>query len=217
MTLTRKLGLALILSLLLAGPSSAFALGLGFGAKLGLGNGLPEDDDAGDISLTAGYLVANFDLMAVAVEGNIGLVRGTNDDFDDTYGDELSVVALVKTGIPIIPAVLSLDFGAGIDQRILMGSTVGGKDLDDVSGNRTLIPLSIQASGTVLLAESTAIFDTAMKLRVASRLMAKKQTRKSERIALYGWCHLLIRSLRAPRLFNPPSLPQSAMAFPSGV
>ena len=90
--------------------------------------------------------------MAVAVEGNIGLVRGTNDDFDDTYGDELSVVALVKTGIPIIPAVLSLDFGAGIDQRILMGSTVGGKDLDDVSGNRTLIPLSIQASGTVLLA-----------------------------------------------------------------
>ena len=59
MTLTRKLGLALILSLLLAGPSSAFALGLGFGAKLGLGNGLPEDDDAGDISLTAGYLVAN--------------------------------------------------------------------------------------------------------------------------------------------------------------
>ena len=152
MTLTRKLAFALILSLLLAGPSSAFALGLGFGAKLGLGNGLPEDDDAGDISLTAGYLVANFDLMAVAVEGNIGLVRGTNDDFDDTYGDELSVVALVKTGIPIIPAVLSLDFGAGIDQRILMGSTVGGKDLDDVSGNRTLIPLSIQASGTVLLA-----------------------------------------------------------------
>ena len=49
MTLTRKLGLALILSLLLAGPSSAFALGLGFGAKLGLGNGL-QNDDAGDIS-----------------------------------------------------------------------------------------------------------------------------------------------------------------------
>ena len=70
--------------------------------------------------------------MAVAVEGNIGLVRSTNDDFDDTYSDELSVVALVKTRIPIIPAVLSLDFGAGIDQRILMGSTVGGKDLDDV-------------------------------------------------------------------------------------
>lgn len=152
MKLTRKLPLTLILCLLFAAPSSAFALGLGFGAKLGLGNGLPEDDDAGDISITAGYLVANLNLMAVAVEGNIGLVRGTSDDLDDTYSDELSVVALVKTGIPIIPAVLSLDFGAGIDQRILMGTTVGDKELDDVSGNRTLIPLSIQASGTVLLA-----------------------------------------------------------------
>lgn len=152
MKLTRKLPLTLILCLLFAAPSSAFALGLGFGAKLGLGNGLPEDDDAGDISITAGYLVANIDLMAVAVEGNIGLIRGTSDDLDDTYSDELSVVALVKTGIPIIPAVLSLDFGAGIDQRILMGTTVGDKELDDVSGNRTLIPLSIQASGTVLLA-----------------------------------------------------------------
>ena len=152
MKLTRKLPLTLILCLLFAAPSSAFALGLGFGAKLGLGNGLPEDDDAGDISITAGYLVANLNLMAVAVEGNIGLIRGASDDLDDTYSDELSVVALVKTGIPIIPAVLSLDFGAGIDQRILMGTTVGDKELDDVSGNRTLIPLSIQASGTVLLA-----------------------------------------------------------------
>ena len=152
MKLTRKLPLTLILCLLFAAPSSAFALGLGFGAKLGLGNGLPEDDDAGDISITAGYLVANLNLMAVAVEGNIGLIRGASDDLDDTYSDELSVVALVKTGIPIIPAVLSLDFGAGIDQRILMGTTVGDKQLDDVSGNRTLIPLSIQASGTVLLA-----------------------------------------------------------------
>ncbi|MGB0648060.1 MAG: hypothetical protein ACPGQS_12830 [Bradymonadia bacterium] len=152
MKLTRKLPLTLILCLLFAAPSSAFALGLGFGAKLGLGNGLPEDDDAGDISITAGYLVANLNLMAVAVEGNIGLIRGASDDLDDTYSDELSVVALVKTGIPIIPAVLSLDFGAGIDQRILMGTTVGDKELDDVSGNRTLIPLSIQASGTILLA-----------------------------------------------------------------
>ena len=152
MTFIRSACLSLLVLTAAAIPTSAFALGLGYGAKIGFGSGQSTNDNASDTSLTAGLLVLNLDLMAVAVEGNLGFHRMTVDDADDTYNDELSVVAIVKTGIPIIPAVLSLDFGAGLDQRFLLGSTVGGTELDDISGSRTLIPISVQASGTVLLA-----------------------------------------------------------------
>jgi hypothetical protein len=152
MTFIRAACLSLLVLTAAAIPTSAFALGLGYGAKIGFGSGQSTNDDAPDTSLTAGLLVLNLDLMAVAIEGNLGFHRMTVDDANDTYNDELSVVAIVKTGIPIIPAVLSLDFGAGIDQRILIGSTSGGTEADSVSGSRTLVPVSVQASGTVLLA-----------------------------------------------------------------
>lgn len=152
MTFIRSAFLSLLLLTAAAIPTSAFALGLGYGAKIGFGSGQSTNDDFYDTSLTAGLLVLNLDLMAVAIEGNLGFHRMTVDDLDDTYNDELSVVAIVKTGIPIIPAVLSLDFGAGLDQRILLGSTLNGTELDGASGSRTLIPISVQASGTVLLA-----------------------------------------------------------------
>ena len=144
-------GLAL-LAMLAVLPSSALALGPSFGIKLGAGTGDSTAENAGDVSLGAGYLVGNMDLMAIAIEGNIGLVTASDADADDTYTDELSLVALFKTGIPLIPAVLSIDFGAGIDQRFLMRMSVLGNEVDDVSGSRTLIPLSVQVSGSVLLA-----------------------------------------------------------------
>ena len=152
MTFIRSACLSLLVLTAAAIPTSAFALGLGYGAKIGFGSGQSTADNDPDISLNAGLLVLNLDLMAVSIEGNLGFHRMTVDDADDTYNDELSVVAIVKTGIPIIPAVLSLDFGAGLDQRILLGSTLNGTELDGASGSRTLIPISVQASGSVLLA-----------------------------------------------------------------
>ena len=51
-------------------PLSASALGLGVGAKLGVGSATQDDVDS---DLSAFMLVGNFDLVLLAVEGNLGL------------------------------------------------------------------------------------------------------------------------------------------------
>ena len=130
-------------------PMSASALGLGFGAKVGTGSG---EVDGNDMALNTVMLVGNFDLVVMAIEGNIGWHRAALADDDKNFTDELSLVGLAKVGMPLIPAVLSLDFGAGLDQRIILGAEAAGAALDDVSGSRTLLPISVQLTGSVLLA-----------------------------------------------------------------
>ena len=147
MSVLRSLTLGLLLAICL--PSSASALGLGFGAKVGAGSATVNDVDQ---ELTTAMLVANFDLAVVAIEGNLGWHRSATKDADDTFRDEMSAIALAKVGMPIVPAVLSLDFGAGLDQRFHLSTQVGGEEISDVSGGRTLLPLSLQLTGSVLLA-----------------------------------------------------------------
>ena len=150
MTITPIRFAAVSLLLLFCIPTTASALGLGFGAKAGYGSASANDVDH---DLSALLLVANLELVAVAIEGNLGWHRTTNSDFDDTYRDEMSVVALAKFGLPIVPAILSLDFGAGLDQRFHLGTQVLGSDVDNVSGTRTFVPISAQLTGSVLLAK----------------------------------------------------------------
>ena len=147
MSALRLISLSLLLAICL--PSSASALGLGFGAKVGTGSA---EVDNVDQKLTTAMLVANFDLVVVAIEGNLGWHRSAFKDADDSYRDEMSAIAIAKMGMPIVPAVLSIDFGAGLDQRFLLGSQVGGVEVSGISGSRTLLPLSLQLSGSVLLA-----------------------------------------------------------------
>ena len=147
MSALRLITLSLLLAICL--PSSASALGLGFGAKGGVGSATVNDVDQ---ELTTAMLVANFDLVVVAIEGNLGWHRSAVKNADDTYRDEVSAIALAKLGMPIVPAVLSLDFGAGLDQRFHLSTQAGGEEISDASGNRTLLPLSVQLTGSVLLA-----------------------------------------------------------------
>ena len=130
-------------------PASASALGLGFGAKVGTGSA---EDNGNDVDLDTVMLVGNFDLVVVAIEGNIGWHRAALADDDSSYTDELSLVGLAKVGMPLIPAVLSLDFGTGLDQRMVLGAQSAGAAVDDTSGSRTLLPISLQLTGSVLLA-----------------------------------------------------------------
>ena len=139
----------LTFTLCLCVPTAASALGLGFGAKGGVGSA---SADGTDQDLSAFMLVANFDLVALAVEGNLGWHRSAAKGQDDSYLDELSAIAIAKVGFPIVPALISLDFGAGLDQRFLLGATANGDEVSDASGSRTLLPLSVQLTGSVLLA-----------------------------------------------------------------
>ena len=148
MRLKKGIASYLLLAALCCVPVSASALGLGFGAKAGYGSGSQKNNDQ---DLTTFMAVGNFDLVLFAVEGNLGWLRGQSQEDDKSFVDELSAVVLAKLGIPLVPALLSVDFGAGLDQRLVLGAEVAGQDAK-LSGRRTLIPLSLQVTGSVLLA-----------------------------------------------------------------
>ena len=138
----------LMMSLLGLMPLNASALGLGVGAKLGVGSATQDEVDS---DLSAFMLVGNFDLVLLAVEGNLGWIRTQLSDDDKSFTDEMSATVLAKFGMPVIPGLVSVDLGAGLDQRFVLGAEAAGEDTK-LSGRRTLIPLSLQVSGSVLLA-----------------------------------------------------------------
>ena len=98
----------LMMSLIGLMPLSASALGLGVGAKLGVGSATQDDVDS---DLSAFMLVGNFDLVLLAVEGNLGWIRTQLSDDDKSFTDEMSATVLAKFGMPVIPGLVSVDLG----------------------------------------------------------------------------------------------------------
>ena len=115
--------------------------------------------DNGDLSgdlLSNALVVSSLDLKLAEIELNLGVHSYylTFDDIDEAWftNQELVIAALVRWSLPLVPTLLSLELGAGIDQRIPLnlefahGLVYPEDDARGVKsgGSRTLMPISGQ-------------------------------------------------------------------------
>jgi hypothetical protein len=140
---------------LLCSMNISHALGLKFGAKIGQelfnshAKGAP-DGDAPSTFLAMGEL----DLSIVSLELNLGshssLVQPSSAKLK-LVNQEFTIAAIVRLSLPLIPKLLSLDIGGGLDQRVLMSQSnfATEAEIKDISGKRTMLPISAQITVNV--------------------------------------------------------------------
>ena len=92
--------------------------------------------------------------------------------------DELVIAALARWSVPVIPALLTVDLGAGLDQRFSMdirvldrtfginGETTSADISDQNGGPRTLMPISAQVSLDVAM--TTLLLEARYNVELAS-------------------------------------------------
>lgn len=138
---------AVVLALVFLTTSSAWAVGFGYGLKVGYGPTFYPDDEVNPIDDGSAWTVAavlDVELPVVGLEANLMWTRcNISDRLDDMYYDYLGIVALAKVGLSLIPAVLDLDFGVGLDYRFL----VNVEGMPDGDGTILMLPIALQLVG----------------------------------------------------------------------
>ena len=158
----KKLFWILVLALICT-VSQTHAFGLNFGLKVG--DELYNHNMKGgpnpvgyDSSLPTTFLaMGELDLSLVSLELNVGshssLIAATRPKAGIIYfvNQEFAIAAIARFSIPIVPKVLSLDLGGGLDQRVLVGQhlAMSEKENADASGSRTMLPISAQVTVNV--------------------------------------------------------------------
>lgn len=128
------------LLLLLGCTSQAFALGGSFGARVGTGVAFDDNftgDDLNPQPFAAG-LGYKLDLVLLEVEADALYHRTTTDYFTMS---QLSFPIIGKFSFPVIPALLSLSAGAGINPRVNLSTSDDDTTDSDVPGKVTDLDL----------------------------------------------------------------------------
>ncbi len=127
-------------------PTSASALE-GFGVRLGIGTGFPNDEAGGDdvsvlpfaggvgYALGLGLLDVEIDAMYLRRGFTTTVDTGAGKKDFDGSDSWISIPILARVGLPMIPL---LRFGAGLDARINIGAEFDGESdfTDPVSGKK---------------------------------------------------------------------------------
>ena len=145
----KKLSIVTFL-VLLCSINVSYALGLNFGAKVGqeLFNAHAEGSPDGSAPSTF-LAMTELDLSIISLEVNLGAhssfmkPANTKSQF---INNEFTMAAIVRLSLPLVPKVVSFDIGGGLDQRVLVSQSdfVTEKQVKNVSGSRTMLPLSAQ-------------------------------------------------------------------------
>ena len=176
----------LFLVMLLGASPSAFALELDYGVKAGheVFNGAIAGSPNTDPPSTI-LLVTSLNLPLVHVEFNAGAHTSylvyKNPERHFFIQDELVIAALARWSVPVIPALLTVDLGAGLDQRFSMdirvldrtfginGETTSADISDQNGGPRTLMPISAQVSLDVAM--TTLLLEARYNVELASGVL----------------------------------------------
>ncbi len=122
----------LVAALAMCAASPAMALGLKYGARLGYGMGMPDPSKGVDsASVMDVGLGVQLDLAIVGIEVDALYNRQTitpKGGGGDSVTGNIALPILGRFSLPVIPLLLSLDFGAGLEPRFPISATVDGKD-----------------------------------------------------------------------------------------
>lgn len=119
----KKSALALIPLLAAAPLCSAHALG-SFGARVGYGLHMSDPEPAkgaDEPTMIAIGAAWQLDLLVAKLEADLMWRRSSTSD-PDVSVDRLGLTALGRFGIPLVPAVFSLDLIGGLEPRFLIGT-----------------------------------------------------------------------------------------------
>ena len=134
-------------------PSQSHEILPKFGAKLGnetFNSNVKGSPNSGPISTFLG--VAKMDLLVVSIEGNLGVHNSyINRNQEDYNNREFVAAAIASLSLPIVPLIASAEFGAGIDQRMLISQTFVSSDAEvkGASLSRTMLPISALVSAGI--------------------------------------------------------------------
>lgn len=129
---------AALLALFAAGD--ALALGPSFGLRVATGSGFDRDDKLGQdaaifpfaIGPAVKFTTPVLELELNALYWSTTVEPKTGPEQVDT---ELAVPLIARLTLPVVPLLLDLGLGLGLEPRFHLGTTIDGKDIDDVLGD----------------------------------------------------------------------------------
>ena len=149
------LGLALLATTLSATPALA-----GIGLKLGAGTGIfsAEKDAKEPDGITAFAVGASYGMSLTALEIEVNaLYFSTTADTDTSAGkfetsyNAFALPVIARFNMPIIPALLKLGIGGGLEPRFFLSMQVDGKDVpseveDQMETMVLYLPISLKGT-----------------------------------------------------------------------
>ncbi|MEZ4475373.1 MAG: outer membrane beta-barrel protein [bacterium] len=146
-------------SLLVAGQASA--IGLGYGVRLGVGPGFG-DKALSDVNINTFSVggALKFDLALLGIEANLLYTQVTSDfSGTDAVSTDLDLPVIAQVGFPLIPVLLDLKLGVGLQPRFHLGATFDGKDVENDQTEDMVMYLPIQVGASLGLGVASVGLD----------------------------------------------------------
>jgi hypothetical protein len=136
---------------LLLGAGEALAIGPSLGVRLGTGPGfgsgsaVVEDGDFSSFSvgpalqIDMAVVAFEIDLLYTQVTSEVGGVEGESTEID--------LPIILQLGLPVVPKLLSLKLGAGVQPRFRMSASVEGEEVknDETESMVMYVPITLGA------------------------------------------------------------------------
>lgn len=146
---------------------SAAALGVNYGARLGIGPGFGSGNDAVEDadfnSLVLGAAV-KLDLVLLGLEVDV-LWNQVNTD-NDTTASSISTPIIGTFSFPLVPLLFDLNAGLGLEPRFHLSTTVDGTEVKDDPTEDMVLYLPVVLGGTLNL----PILDVDLQIRYLHQL-----------------------------------------------
>ncbi|MGK0360674.1 MAG: hypothetical protein ACI9U2_002987 [Bradymonadia bacterium] len=138
---------AALLALFAAGD--ALALGPSFGIRIATGSGFDRDDKLGQDASIFPFAIGpavKFTLPMLELELNALYWSTTLEGSSgaETVDNELALPLIARVMLPVVPLLLDLGLGIGLEPRFHLSTTVDGKDFDSEDRQMVMyLPLSV--------------------------------------------------------------------------
>lgn len=139
------MGMSVALASLLA--TSAMGEGVEYGVRIASGSGFARDStldsDTSIFPFAVGPAV-RFNTPVLQLEANLLYWQTTFDSELETIDTEIAVPIIARLKLPVVPTVLNLQLGAGIEPRVHLGTTVEGNDFSGPDRELVMyLPISV--------------------------------------------------------------------------
>lgn len=167
----RKTMMAAVAMLGLFAAGEAMALGVEYGLRLGTGTGFDRDDklgqDAGIFPFAIGPAV-KLSLPVLSVEVNALYWSTTTEPSvgPEVVDNDLAVPIIGRIGFPVIPLLLDLQVGLGLEPRFHLSATVDGDAAPDGSEHDMLLYMPISVAGDLNLGVASLNIEIRYEYRI---------------------------------------------------
>jgi hypothetical protein len=158
--------------------ADALAEGLEYGLRIASGSGFDRDDKLGQDTSIFPFAIGpaiKFKAPVLQLEVNALYWQTTiENDIAETVDTELAIPIIARLSLPIVPLVLDLQLGAGIEPRIHLGTTVDGSDFDGPD-RETVMYLPVSVAGDVNLGVATLNLEIRYEHQLTERVKGDEQ------------------------------------------